>query len=152
MIQDIHILHWNIIPTSTGVAWNVGPYQLIRLPGRVVRIVHQWGRVVHQWELWELCTTLPGRVVHQWGRVVVRRWNSICFVYCTSALETWKLVTLSLRQKYWYRHLPFSLLLQCDSEDAFSTTFAWERAGTAECSEWWQIWDKTSCYSQMTQN
>ena len=28
-----YILHWNVIPKSIGVAWNVGPYKLIRLPG-----------------------------------------------------------------------------------------------------------------------
>ena len=26
MIQDIYKLHWNIIHKSTGVTWNVGPY------------------------------------------------------------------------------------------------------------------------------
>ena len=29
MIQDIYILHWNIIHKSIRVAWNVGPYKLI---------------------------------------------------------------------------------------------------------------------------
>ena len=33
MIQDTYKLHWNIIPKSTRVTWNVGPYKLIRLPG-----------------------------------------------------------------------------------------------------------------------
>ena len=28
MIQDICILHWNILLRSIGVAWNVGPYKL----------------------------------------------------------------------------------------------------------------------------
>ena len=35
MIQDIFKSHWNIIHKSTGVTWNVGPYKLIRLPGRI---------------------------------------------------------------------------------------------------------------------
>ena len=33
MIQDIYILHWNLIHKLIGVAWNVGTYKLIRLPG-----------------------------------------------------------------------------------------------------------------------
>ena len=35
MIQDIYKVHWNIIHKSIGVAWNVGPYKLIRLPGHL---------------------------------------------------------------------------------------------------------------------
>ena len=33
MILDKYKLHLNIIHKSTGVTWNVGPYELMRLPG-----------------------------------------------------------------------------------------------------------------------